>query len=205
MAAFIGFIKDYWGVIVGISGFFFGWVKFTAAKTYALKDDLRKIEKRLDVLEQGYKNVASKDDIHKISIQVERLTGEMGEPTFKTFKFRQTEWKHILETVCFYAIYSRLEKTGNIPEDLRNYRPVAQFPELTHRDTSVYAAALQQTVVAVGIAVEKSMMTEETAVAVIGSMISRIGIEVNPAKELEQARAKARIQTQDDIYDEQDV
>lgn len=69
--------------------------------------------------------------------------GEMGEPTFKTFKFRQTEWKHILETVCFYAIYSRLEKTGNIPEDLRNYRPVAQFPELTHRDTSVYAAALQ--------------------------------------------------------------
>lgn len=131
--------------------------------------------------------------------------GEMGEPTFKTFKFRQTEWKHILETVCFYAIYSRLEKTGNIPEDLRNYCPVAQFPELTHRDTSVYAAALQQTVVAVGIAVEKSMMTEETAVAVIGSMISRIGIEVNPAKELEQARAKARIQTQDDIYDEQDV
>lgn len=131
--------------------------------------------------------------------------GEMGEPTFKTFKFRQTEWKHILETVCFYAIYSRLEKTGNIPEDLRNYRPVAQFSELTHRDTSVYAAALQQTVVAVGIAVEKSMMTEETAVAVIGSMISRIGIEVNPAKELEQARAKARIQTQDDIYDEQDV
>lgn len=131
--------------------------------------------------------------------------GEMGEPTFKTFKFRQTEWKHILETVCFYAVYSRLEKTGNIPEDLRDYRPVAQFPELTHRDTSVYAAALQQTVVAVGIAVEKGMMTEETAVAVIGSMISRIGIEVNPAKELEQARAKARIQTQDDIYDEQDV
>lgn len=131
--------------------------------------------------------------------------GEMGEPTFKTFKFRQTEWKHILETVCFYAIYSRLEKTGNIPEDLRDYRPVAQFPELTHRDTSVYAAALQQTVVAVGIAVEKGMMTEETAVAVIGSMISRIGIEIDPAKELEQARAKARIQTQDDIYDEQDV
>lgn len=76
---------------------------------------------------------------------------------------------------------------------------------MTHRDTSVYAAALQQTVIAVGIAVEKGMMTEETAVAVIGSMISRIGIEIDPAKELEQARAKARIQTQDDIYDEQDV
>ncbi len=131
--------------------------------------------------------------------------GEMGEPTFKTFKFRQTEWKHILETVCFYAVYSRLEKTGNIPEDLRNYRPVAQFPELTHRDTSVYAAALQQTVVAVGIAVEKSMMTEETAVAVIGSMISRIGIEIDPVEELEKARAKARIQAEDDIYDEQNV
>ncbi len=131
--------------------------------------------------------------------------GEMGEPTFKTFKFRQTEWKHILETVCFYAVYSRLEKTGNIPEDLRDYRPVAQFPELTHRDTSVYAAALQQTVVAVGIAVEKGMMTEETAVSVIGSMISRIGIEIDPVEELEKARAKAHIQAEDDIYDEQDV
>ena len=131
--------------------------------------------------------------------------GEMGEPTFKTFKFRQTEWKHILETFCFYAVYSRLEKTGNIPEDLRDYRPVAQFPELTHRDTSVYAAALQQTVVAVGIAVEKGMMTEETAVSVIGSMISRLGIEIDPAEELEKARAKARIQAEDDIYDEQDV
>lgn len=131
--------------------------------------------------------------------------GEMGEPTFKTFKFRQTEWKHILETVCFYAVYSRLEKTGNIPEDLRDYRPVAQFPELTHRDTSVYAAALQQTVVAVGIAVEKGMMTEETAVSVIGSMISRLGIEIDPAEELEKARAKARIQAEDDIYDEQNV
>lgn len=131
--------------------------------------------------------------------------GEMGEPTFKTFKFRQTEWKHILETICFYAVYSRLEKTGKIPEDLRDYRPVAQFPELTHRDTSVYAAALQQTVVAVGIAVEKGMMTEETAVSVIGSMISRIGIEINPAEELEQARTKARAQIEDDIYNEQNV
>lgn len=131
--------------------------------------------------------------------------GEMGEPTFKTFKFRQTEWKHILETICFYAVYSRLEKTGKIPEDLRDYRPVAQFPELTHRDTSVYAAALQQTVVAVGIAVEKRMMTEETAVSVIGSMISRIGIEINPAEELEQARTKARAQIEDDIYNEQNV
>ena len=77
MAGFIGLITEYWGVIVGVAGFFFGWVKFTAAKTSALKDDLNKIEKRLDVLEQGYKSVASKEDIHKISIQVERLTGEM--------------------------------------------------------------------------------------------------------------------------------
>ena len=77
MAGFIGLITEYWGVIVGVAGFFFGWVKFTAAKTYALKDDLNKIEKRLDVLEQGYKSVASKEHIHKISIQVERLAGEM--------------------------------------------------------------------------------------------------------------------------------
>lgn len=73
----LGFLKDYWGAVVGVVGFLFGWVKFTAAKTYAAKDDLTKVEKRVDVLEQGYKNAATKDDIHKISIQMERLAGEM--------------------------------------------------------------------------------------------------------------------------------
>lgn len=131
--------------------------------------------------------------------------GEMGEPTFKTFKFRQTTWKHILETVCFYAIYSRMEKIGAIPPDLRDYRPAAQFPELTHRDTSVYAAALQQTVVAVGIAVEKGMMTEETAIATVAAMLNRIGIEIDPADELERARKIAKEQSGEDLYDEQSV
>ena len=32
MAAFIGFIKDYWGVIVGISGFFFDLYAYTDEK-----------------------------------------------------------------------------------------------------------------------------------------------------------------------------
>lgn len=131
--------------------------------------------------------------------------GEMGEPTFKTFKFRQTTWKHILETVCFYAIYSRMEKIGSVPSDLRDYRPAAQFPELTHRDTSVYAAALQQTVVAVGIAVEKGMMTEETAIATVAAMLNRIGIEIDPADELERARKIAKEQSGEDLYDEQSV
>ena len=45
MAAFVGFIKDYWGVVVGVAGFFFGWVKFTAAKTYASKEDVSKLER----------------------------------------------------------------------------------------------------------------------------------------------------------------
>lgn len=73
----IQILKDYWGVAVGVMGFFFGWAKFTAAKTYASKEEFAECKKRLDVLEQGFKNVATKEDIHKISIQVERLSGEM--------------------------------------------------------------------------------------------------------------------------------
>lgn len=97
------------------------------------------------------------------------------------------------------------ETWNAVTPDLRDYRPAAQFPELTHRDTSVYAAALQQTVVAVGIAVEKGMMTEETAIATVAAMLNRIGIEIDPADELERARKIAKEQSGEDLYDEQSV
>jgi hypothetical protein len=126
--------------------------------------------------------------------------GEMGEPTFKTFKFKQTEWKHILENVCFYAILSRAGAVGMKIDNIKDLKPSAVFPELTHRDTSVYAAALQQAVVAVGIAVEKKLMTEETAVLTITAFLGRIGLEIDAREELEKARNEARREEAADIY-----
>ncbi len=126
--------------------------------------------------------------------------GEMGEPTFKTFKFKQTEWKHILESVCLYAVLSRADAVGMKISDLKDVKPSAVFPELTHRDTSVYAAALQQAVVAAGIAVEKGLMTEETAVLTITAFLGRIGLEIDAREELEMARKAAHREETADIY-----
>ena len=77
MAAFIGFIKDYWGVVVGIAGFFFGWGKFTAAKTYASKEDVSKLEHRVSAVEQSVKGLATQKDMHDLTLKLERLTGKI--------------------------------------------------------------------------------------------------------------------------------
>jgi len=119
---------------------------------------------------------------------VNRATaGEMGEPTFKAFSFRQRIWKHILEEVGDYAIRSRALATGRSIDEDADYRSGAIFPELTTRDTSAYAAALQQVVTAVSVAVERGLMSKGTAVALIGSVAGRLGVEIDAQAELEAA------------------
>ena len=65
----------------------------------------------------------------------------------------------------------------------------ATFPELTARDTSKYAAALQQVVTSAAVAIDRGLMSEETAVALIALIAGRLGLEVDSLEELEKARA----------------
>lgn len=134
---------------------------------------------------------------------VNRATaGEMGEPTFKVFTMRQAFLGYILEEVATYQIRQRLRILyGAEPEasnHIDDYVVTAEFPELTSRDTSKYAAALQQVVMAAATAIDRNLLSEETAIGIIALVAGQLGKEVDPAAELEAARADmARRQEQD--------
>ncbi|MFP3944321.1 MAG: hypothetical protein ACLFWF_10530, partial [Alphaproteobacteria bacterium] len=86
---------------------------------------------------------------------VNRATaGEMGEPTFKMLSMRQRQWKHILEDVAAYVIRQRTFMVLGVEpadyfSDPGECECEAVFPEMVVRDTTKYAAALQQVTFAV--------------------------------------------------------
>jgi hypothetical protein len=125
---------------------------------------------------------------------VNRATaGEMGEPVVKILTMRQRYWGYILVQVATYVIRRKLGAYyGSEPEqseEPENYVPVAEFPELTARDTSKFAAALAQVVVASATAIDRGLLSEETAVGIIALIAQQLGREIDPVSELEAARA----------------
>lgn len=133
---------------------------------------------------------------------VNRATaGEMGEPTFKVFSFRQRTWKHIIEEVGAYQIRCRARAAGvETMADEPEFRPVAQFPELTARDTTKYASALQQVIAGAILAIDRNLLSEASAVALIALVAAQLGLEVDPATELEAVRADAARRAEQDVF-----
>ncbi len=66
----------------------------------------------------------------------------------------------------------------------------AMMPELTGKDTSKFAQALQQVVVGCGIAVEKGFITRATALEIIASIAAQMGVEIDIAAELDLVTAE---------------
>ena len=127
---------------------------------------------------------------------VNRSTGEsMGEPTFKVFSMRQREVKHMLETVGTYVLRQHLAHQSGEPAEIdwADQRTVvsAVFPEMTARDTTKYAAALQQVVVAVQLAITAKLMTAATGIALIATVAAQLGLEIDPEDELAKAAEDA--------------
>jgi hypothetical protein len=139
---------------------------------------------------------------------VNRAVGaEMGEPTFKMFSMRQQAIKHILECIGIYVLRQQsLKVVGSEPdlEDAKN-NIVAVFPEMTAKDTSKYAAALQQIVVGVGIAIEKGLITEETGIKLINSIAGRLGVEIDADEELKKAKEAKNKAAEDDVFTTPDL
>lgn len=139
---------------------------------------------------------------------VNRATaGEMGEPTFKTFTMRQRVLKHILIEICTYVIRRRLQamygaSEENIAQKMieAEFQASVEFPEMTARDTTSYAAALAQVVVACASAIDRGLMTEETAVAIIAAIAGRLGVRIDPADELAAAREAASSRAEEDVF-----
>lgn len=136
---------------------------------------------------------------------VNRAVGaEMGEPTFKMFSMRQKTLKHILESIGIYVLRQAELKTNGSEPDLEDesFEVEAIFPEMTAKDTSKYAAALQQVVVGASIAVEKGLMTEETAIKLINAIAGRLGIEIDASEELKKVNEVKDKTAEDDTFTE---
>ncbi|MFZ5530303.1 MAG: hypothetical protein ACOY4U_04535 [Pseudomonadota bacterium] len=127
---------------------------------------------------------------------------EMGEPTFKMFSMRQKTLKHMLESIGFYVLRQAALADDKPEPDAGDeaFEVEAVFPELTARDTSKYAAALQQVVVATALAVEKGLITEATALKIIAAIAGRLGVEIDAEAELAAARTAAGKQAEDDVF-----
>lgn len=134
---------------------------------------------------------------------VNRAVGaEMGEPTFKMFSMRQKTIKHILESIGIYVLRQNALVHGGAEPDLEDeaFEVEAIFPEMTAKDTSKYAAALQQVVVGAAIGVEKGLITEETAIKLINAISGRLGIEIDAAEELKNAKDAASKKAEGDVF-----
>lgn len=134
---------------------------------------------------------------------VNRATAaEMAEPTFKLLSMRQRFVQYMIEAVCIYQVRQRsLVKGGNFDlEDNPDMRPQVSFPEMTARDTTKYAAALAQAVAAGVNAIDRGLLSEETALQVIGALAGRLGVEIDPGEELKKARKEADNRAEDDVF-----
>lgn len=134
---------------------------------------------------------------------VNRATGEsMAEPTLKVLSMRQQVIKHMLETIGLYVLRQAMLVRGQGEPDLADEanQVEAIFPEMMAKDTTKYAAALQQVVVAAGLALDKGLITRATAVRYINSIAGRFGVEIDAAQELDAARSEAAEAAAADVF-----
>ena len=127
---------------------------------------------------------------------------EMGEPTFKVFSMRQQVVKFMLESIGLYVLRQKEWAESKQEPDLGDeaYQVEAMFPEMTARDTTKYASALQQVVVGVAMAVEKGYITKKTALRMIAAIAGRLGVEIDVEAELADALKAAAGLKEGDVF-----
>ncbi|MEJ1353101.1 MAG: hypothetical protein RPU39_00230 [Candidatus Sedimenticola sp. (ex Thyasira tokunagai)] len=139
---------------------------------------------------------------------VNRATGEsMGEPTFKILSSLQQDTGAILVDIGKFVINRKMDPTGKEcfidPYDPDpDFLPEAVWPELTARDTTKYASALQQASAAAVMLVNQGLLTEETALATVASIAGRLGVEIDVADEFAKVKAQADKTAEDDVYND---
>lgn len=126
---------------------------------------------------------------------VNRSTGDsMAEPTEKMLDMRQRIVGYMLEQIGQYVVRSSWQaldrELSEAEQEILDSLAV-QFPEMTVKDTTKYASALQQVVQAVAQAIAEGLLTQATAVRLIAAQADRLGVEVDPEAELEGAQREA--------------
>ena len=105
---------------------------------------------------------------------------------------RQMIWKTILRRVLDFVIRQRLLSLYGAETHQSNhtadYDVTVTMPELSSKDTSKFAAALQQIVIACVAGMDASAISRETAIGLIGLVAGQLGLEVDPDTELDAAK-----------------
>lgn len=133
---------------------------------------------------------------------VNRSTGEsMGDPAFKIMSMRQRFIKYMLEEMGRYVVRQKALKEGTaIDFGQAEYQVSAVFPEMIARDTTRYAAALQQVVAAVSQAVERHFISSRMAIQIIAAVAGQLGVDIDPEEALEAAGKEAAKKAEDDVF-----
>jgi hypothetical protein len=125
---------------------------------------------------------------------VNRATGDsMTEPTEKKMLMRRAYIGYMLESIGYYVIRS---KWGALDKEMTDKQAAilgslkVEWPELTAKDTTSYAAAIQQVTAACAIAMQEGLLTRETSLRIIAAMAIRLGVEIDVKTELADAEAE---------------
>ncbi|MDX1491284.1 MAG: hypothetical protein R3332_08355 [Pseudohongiellaceae bacterium] len=110
--------------------------------------------------------------------------GEMDEPTFKVLAARQRFLKYILEFIGTFVL-RQWALANSKPDVIDNpqYWATCELPEMVQRDTTKYAAALQQVVAATIGMLNSKLVTREVAIELIVATARRLGVDKD-AKQL---------------------
>ena len=134
---------------------------------------------------------------------VNRATGDsMSEPTLKVLSLRQAYLGHMLLEAARYTIRQREKATTGREPDLFDpiYGVTCRWPEMSPKDTTKYAAALQQVVVACSMAMDKNLLSPETALSIIDAVSGRLGVSIDAVQELAKASVEASKKAEADAF-----
>lgn len=139
---------------------------------------------------------------------VNRATGEaMMEPFEKVLTMDQEIIKQMLFDIGIFQLRMHLTIHSSETEpdfDHEIYQLKVVMPEMTAKDTTKYASALQQLTSALVILIQQQLLTEQTALQFIASVAKKLGVDFDAKTELESAREKQKDTENKDVYQEKD-
>jgi hypothetical protein len=141
---------------------------------------------------------------------VNRSTGEtMMEPFEKVLTMRQKVAKEIITSFGIYVLRQKIFATGGAEPDLDDdiYDLTVTMPEMTAKDTTKYAAALQQVVTACQIAERAEYLTKTEAMKLIDAIAGRLGVDIDTTVGVETDNngqpKPANVASEDDVFSDE--
>lgn len=122
---------------------------------------------------------------------VNKSTGSsMTEPTERMLEMRRALIGYMLEQVGQFVVRSHwgaLDRELSSQEAEQLATLGVAWPEMTSKDTTKYAAALQQATASVLQLVAENLLTRETALRVVAALASQLGVDIDIDAEIEAA------------------